>query len=305
MMQLQRIFYRFVSSAGSFRNVVPVTSRRSINSLFKIITTGRWSRETLVLTPFTTMGIFGFITRKEDDKDFKVTSQEILLAKADALFDQSEYKQIYELLNHYRDSGNVEFLWRLCRALYNMSKTASEVEAKKMIYEGYDLAVAALAIDENHHAVHKWMAIFLDAKSGHEGMKARITQLATVKNHMLRASELNPKDATTLHMLGSWCYQISDLAWYQRKIAAAVFGEPPKSSFEEALSYFEAAEKMSPNFYSHNLLMLGKTHLKLNRREEAVKFLKMASEYEARNDDDHEAKKQALKLLNDFGFKTP
>lgn len=76
-------------------------------------------------------------------------------------------------------------MWRLARALYNMSKTASEVESKKMIYEGYDLITTALNIDENHWAVHKWMAIFLDAKSSQDGMKARITELVTVKNHML------------------------------------------------------------------------------------------------------------------------
>lgn len=105
-------------------------------------------------------------------------------------------------------------------------------------------------------------------------------------------------------MLGSWCYRICDLAWYQRKIASAVFAEPPNSSFEEALKYFETAEKTDPNFYSHNLLMLGKTHLKLNNRDEAIKYLKMASEYEVRNDDDQDAKKEAIKILADLGFKS-
>lgn len=104
-------------------------------------------------------------------------------------------------------------------------------------------------------------------------------------------------------MLGNWCYKISELAWYQRKIAAAVFATPPTSSFEEALKYFETAERMDPNFYSHNLLMLGKTFLKLNKRDEAVKYLKMAFEYEARNDDDRDAKKDALKILNELGVK--
>lgn len=302
-MILQRISR--LLSAGTFRNAVAyAVSRRSIEAVFKIIATRRWPKKKLTITPFTGMGILGFMKKKEDEKEAKLTSQEILLAKADALFDQSEYKKIYELLYNYKEIKNVEILWRLCRALYNMSQTASEVESKKMIYEGYDLAVAALSIDENHYAVHKWMAVFLDAKSSHEGMKARITELLTVKNHMLRSSELNPKDATTLYMLGSWCYKISDLAWYQRKIASAVFGTPPESSFEEALKYFEAAEKTDPNFYSQNLVMLGKTCLKLNRKEDGIKYLKMASDYEAKNDDDHDAKKEALKLLNDLGFKS-
>ena len=112
-----------------------------------------------------------------------------------------------------------------------------------------------------------------------------------------RAIELNPMDATTMYMLGTWCYQVSDLAWYQRKIAAVIFGEPPTSSFEEALKYFENAEEVDPNFYSYNLLMLGKTYLKLNKKEEALKYLKMTVEYPTKNDDDQNAKQEAQKVL--------
>ena len=101
-------------------------------------------------------------------------------------------------------------------------------------------------------------------------------------------------------MIGNWCYQVSDLAWYQRKIASAIFGEPPNSSFEEALHYFEKAENIDPNFYSHNLLMLGKTYLKLDRKEEGIKFLKLASEYLAKNDDDLQAKQEAIKILHNL-----
>ena len=99
-------------------------------------------------------------------------------------------------------------------------------------------------------------------------------------------------------MLGCWCYEISSLTWYQRKIASIVFEAPPTSSFEEALMYHENAEKVDPNFYSHNLLMLGKTYLKLNRKEDAVKYLKKAAEFSAKNDDDQKAKQEAHKILS-------
>jgi tetratricopeptide (TPR) repeat protein len=98
-------------------------------------------------------------------------------------------------------------------------------------------------------------------------------------------------------MLGYWCYEISNLTWYQRKIASAIFTEPPTSSFEEALMYHESAEEIDPNFYSHNLLMLGKTYLKLDRKEEAIKYLKKTVEFPAKNDDDQKAKQEAQKIL--------
>ena len=248
---------------------------------------------------FMAVGLWG-LAKKKSESETGITTKEVVIAKADALFDQGKYKEIYDLLSHYRDSGDVEIVWRLSRALYKMAKTASEVEGKKMIYEAYDLMENALKLKEDHWAVHKWMSIILDSKCSYEGMKVQIRELYNVKNHMLRAIELNPMDATTMYMLGTWCYQVSDLAWYQRRIAAVIFGEPPTSSFEEALKYFENAEEVDPNFYSYNLLMLGKTYLKLNKKEEALKYLKMTVEYPAKNDDDQNAKQEAQKVLKNI-----
>ncbi|XP_053985641.1 regulator of microtubule dynamics protein 1-like [Hylaeus volcanicus] len=250
-----------------------------------------------ITSSLTAMSMWG-LTKKKGDPEKGVTTKEVLITKADALFDQGHYKEMYLILTNYRDSGDVEIIWRLCRALYKMAKSATEVEGKKMIYEAYDLIANALKIKEDHWAVHKWMAIILDSKSNYEGMKIRIKELYNIKKHMMRAIELNPKDATTMYMLGTWCYQVSDLPWYQRKIAAAIFEKPPNSSFEEALTYFENAEKVDPYFYSHNLLMLGKTYLKLNQKEQALKYLKMTAEYPVKNDDDHNAQQEAQKLLN-------
>ncbi|XP_076637766.1 regulator of microtubule dynamics protein 1 [Colletes latitarsis] len=252
-------------------------------------------------TSLATMGIWGFTKKKSENES--VTAKEVLIAKSDALFDQGQYKELYDLLSNYRDSGDVEIMWRISRALYKMSKDASDIEEKKMIYEAYDILSNALKIKEDHWAVHKWMSVILDIKCNYEGTRIRITQLHNVKKHMLRAIELNPNDATTMYMLGTWCYHISCLSWQQRKMSSIIFGEPPSSSFDEAVTYFEKAEKLDPYFYSYNLLMLGKTYLKLNQKEEALKYLKMASEYPVKNDDDHSAKQEAESLLRKIGNK--
>ncbi|KOX67945.1 Regulator of microtubule dynamics protein 1, partial [Melipona quadrifasciata] len=84
--------------------------------------------------------------------------------------------------------------------------------------------------------------------------------------------ELNPEEPTLMYMLDNWCHQVADLTWYQRKIASVIFAAPPSSSFEEAPKYFETAESIDPNFYSQNLLMLGKTYLKLNQEDQAFKY---------------------------------
>ncbi|KOX67301.1 Regulator of microtubule dynamics protein 1, partial [Melipona quadrifasciata] len=57
---------------------------------------------------------------------------------------------------------------------------------------------------------------------------------------------------------------------------------------------------IDPNFYSQNLLMLGKTYLKLNQKDQALKYLKRTVEYPAKNEDDRDAKQEAQKLLKNF-----
>lgn len=63
--------------------------------------------------------------------------------------------------------------------------------------------------------------------------------------------ELNPNDATSIYMLGQYCYNIADMSWVQRKVASTLFAAPPEASFEEALEYFRKAEEAEPNFYRY------------------------------------------------------
>lgn len=69
--------------------------------------------------------------------------------------------------------------------MYKMSKTASDVEAKRLVYEAFGLILNALEINENHWAVQKWAAIILNAKCSYEGVKALMKESYNIKHHML------------------------------------------------------------------------------------------------------------------------
>ena len=43
-------------------------------------------------------------------------------------------------------------------------------------------------------------------------------------------------------------FTVAGVPWYERKIASLVFDTPPSSTYEEAIEYFEQAERVSPNF---------------------------------------------------------
>ena len=48
-----------------------------------------------------------------------------------------------------------------------------------------------------------------------------------------RAIECDASDATSMHLLGQWCYSVVSIPWYQRKIASVLFATPPHSTYEE------------------------------------------------------------------------
>ncbi|KAG8226297.1 hypothetical protein J437_LFUL002736 [Ladona fulva] len=220
------------------------------------------------------------------------------LSQADIFFEENKASEACKILEPFKNEKNDEVLWRLSKALYTLSKdVADDKKKKEMIFQAYDYINQALSLNEKNYAVHKWMSILIDATSAYNGIKAKITQAHVMKQHMMRAVELNPKDATVLYLLGSWCFEVANMPWYQRKIASTVFATPPTSSFEEALEYFLKAESADPCFYSMNFLMLGKTYVKLNNIDKAVHYLKLARDYPQKTSDDKKASEEAESIL--------
>ncbi|XP_054278320.1 regulator of microtubule dynamics protein 1-like [Macrosteles quadrilineatus] len=261
--------------------------------------------------PFLLLWGFPFLpSKEEDDNSNAIQPKNVNLKKqtqkavvqSDELFNLNKFEEAASTLLPFQDAGDVEVLWRLARAQYKQSQQSGVVEPQRrqLIESAYDELCIAITHDPDHWAVHKWMSVLLDARFTYDGVKARVTQLSKVKEHMLKAAELNPSDATTLYMIGSWCYQIADMPWYQRKIAATIFAEPPKSSFEEALQYFSKAEEVQPRFYSQNLLMVGKTLLKLQRPTEAYDYLVQARDFPSSSDEDDQVRKEAAEILKNL-----
>lgn len=226
-----------------------------------------------------------------------------ILTEADRLYDLMDYEALYKFLHGYRVLGNDDILWRLGRATYERAKAAKIDAEKKVLYkEALVYVEEALAINPNNFAVHKWMSILIDYVYAYDGNKARISQAFICKKHMIKACELNPTDGTSWHLLGLWFYNIADIPWYTRKVASVVFASPPEGTFQEALDMFLKGEEVEPNFYSSNLLYIGKCYLKIGKKEEAIEYLKRALNYEQKSQDDRDSHVQAMELLKGLGI---
>ncbi|NXC39697.1 RMD1 protein, partial [Penelope pileata] len=228
---------------------------------------------------------------------FKVAE---VIEQADYLYGSGETEKLYRLLVQHKNSEDAEVLWRLARAsrdLAQLSSTSAE-EKRQLVYDALEYAKKALEKNESNFAAHKWYAICISDVGDYEGIKVKIANAFVIKEHFQRAIDLNPKDATSIHLMGIWCYSFAEMPWYQRKIAAMLFATPPTSTYQEALRYFHMAEEADPNFYSKNLLFLGKTYLKLNNKKLALLWLSKAKEYPAHTEEDKQVQKEALELLN-------
>ncbi|XP_054564682.1 regulator of microtubule dynamics protein 1 isoform X2 [Eptesicus fuscus] len=222
-------------------------------------------------------------------KGFRV---EELLQQADYLYESGETEKLYQLLTKYKESEDAELLWRLARAsrdLAQLSGTAAE-EKKALVYEALEYAKRALEKNGASFAAHKWCAICISDVGDYEGIKAKIANAYVIKEHFEKAIELNPKDATSIHLMGIWCYTFAEMPWYQRRIASMLFAAPPSSTYEEALGYFQKAEQ-------------GKTYLKLQNKKLAAFWLLKAKDYPARTEEDKQVQGEAAQLLAGFSDK--
>lgn len=129
------------------------------------------------------------------------------------------------------------------------------------------------------------------------GYKQQITDAFTVKSHWQEASTLDPNDATCHHLLGRWCFTVTDMPWYQRKVASALFATPPSSTYEEALTHFQAAEHISPGFWKANQYYIALCYQRLNQPDEATTWARSAALLPVQTEEDKTTHDKVMTLL--------
>ncbi|KAM9952956.1 hypothetical protein ACTFIW_006300 [Dictyostelium discoideum] len=224
-----------------------------------------------------------------------MSSAQEIVDKVDQLHLEREFVKISELLTegHKQYPEDVEIMWRLARSYFDKNEeVANKDEKKKLIEQALELTNKASTINPNHWAVHKWLAILISALGDHISSKEKIANAFKIKDHAVKANELKPNDATTLHLLGRWCFSISSIGWIERTAASALFGTPPTSTYDEALTYFLEAYKCDPTNI-RNVLFTGDTYAALKDNTKAKEFYKIAAAIEPKSEFDKNLVKEA------------
>jgi tetratricopeptide (TPR) repeat protein len=180
-------------------------------------------------------------SKEENDHSKKISK---LVSETDELFTADKMTELLELLKPYEGEHDVEIQWRLARACYKVAilPSTSKEDKKRLAYEALDHIQRALSLNSDNFATQEWAGIIVGFIGDFEGNKEKIKKAYIMRDHFVKAIELNPSNATCRHLLGQWCFGISEMPWYIRQIASAFFATPPTSSYQEALDHFLKAE---------------------------------------------------------------
>lgn len=218
----------------------------------------------------------------------------------DALNDAKDFDGAYQLLQQAPDKGAVDYLWRRARHHFNVSdNTTDEDVIKSALYEGFEYAKQALAADSTSGQAHGYYGILIGRVGEIEGTKQKIINSYAVREHTLKAIELDPGYDGWYHVMGRWHYTLSDLSWVERTVASIIYASPPEASFEEAEGYFARATELAPEEIRH-FLWLGKTQVELDKEPQAKASLRMAVSLPEKSDSDSIQKDEARALLDDL-----
>ena len=143
------------------------------------------------------------------------------LARLDDLMEGSKEQQILalnQLLSAVQegDRRDPNLLWRLCKAQFLCSVLENQDDNKegqhKLIMEAINSGEEALGLDSKNSEAHKWFAIALGSRGEFGGVKEKILDGFEFKKHIDMAAEFNPKDHFTQHLLGRFCYEVSQVS---------------------------------------------------------------------------------------------
>ncbi|CAG0915375.1 unnamed protein product [Notodromas monacha] len=222
--------------------------------------------------------------QNEDDMRKTVVIRAPELVAVDELFEKSENHEAFDRLNALEGDlkDDAEWAWRMSKACHmksSMSPARGSGAEKEWIYKGIEHAEKALQLNSESADAHKWFAINVGSRGKFLSVKEKIQDGFTFKDHLEKAIALKPLDFVLYHLLGRFCFEVSQLSVWERSIASTLFAAPPTSSFPEALELFERADALNPKppGWKENKLFRAKTLILMKRYKEAADVLQSAS----------------------------
>ena len=241
--------------------------------------------------------LFGKATDKSADAAVGVQMQAAeaapasLIETADELHASKQVSELFALLKS-ADASDDELAWRIARAHHDMAEESVDDPARReqLLRDGLAIAEASKSRCGSGPAL-KWYGIILGRMGDFLPTKEKVANSFKVKEALEGAAAEIPEDPTVQTALGQWCFKVAGISWIERKVAKALFGSPPESSYDEALGFFEQSDAIRPSKKAS--YFAGQSCLKLKRTEEGKAWLAKCLELPSSGEADAELDAQA------------
>lgn len=151
-------------------------------------------------------------------------------------------------------------LWRLCRVKV---RAAEKKKSRADKLAGFESAKSdcerSIALSSGTADAHFWLGLALGRWAETKGMMKALFALKTIKREMAEVLRLDPSHGGAHNVLGEILWQVPGFAGGDKK---------------KALTEFETALRLSPR-YTANHQPLAEAYLHFNRKDDAIKVLKM------------------------------
>ncbi|KAG5899574.1 hypothetical protein JTB14_022904 [Gonioctena quinquepunctata] len=196
---------------------------------------------------------------------------------------------------------NPELLWRIGKAHQKISDKSDDKNfIQDHISKGIKACSVALELKADSADIHKWYAILVGSRSDFVSLQEKISDGHLFKKHVDAALSFRPSDPSLHHMLGRFDFEVASLKWYERKVASALFGEPPNSTYQEALEHFMQAEDLADFEWKENKLMIAKCKISTGDYKEAVEWLQKADNCKQADGADDKIDTEVKQLLEKY-----
>ncbi|CAG7833903.1 unnamed protein product [Allacma fusca] len=233
---------------------------------------------------------------------------ELFFANIDELLDGSTADQ-HDAYGKLKSTGdklkNVsDFWWRMAKATHIEAQMAEQRQDKDcqkgLLISAVACAEKAVKLNENSAESHKWLAITSGSRGEFLKINDRIQSGFIFKEHVDRALALNPLDSSLHHLLGRFCYEVSQLTWVERRMASTLFSNPPTSTVQEALHHFLEAEKLGDKPLIENRMYVARCYISTGDNPKAAFWLKSASGLTAESPSEKKAQAIVNELMNKY-----
>ncbi|XP_012224815.1 regulator of microtubule dynamics protein 1-like [Linepithema humile] len=213
-------------------------------------------------------------------------------------YEKDDYFELRNLADTYPD--NVDVIWRYARSCYKYSEyCTTDPDVQKAALDAGIKACEKLLTVSNAD-LHKWCAILVGVYGDFLPVTEKIKNGYRFKELVLEALEISPHDSDLHYLLGRFKYEVANLSWIERKVAATLFSEPPSASYEDAIDSFQKVEKYSVDVNLENRLFLSKCYIALSEYEQACNWLEKTCDSPVTSKDDEKTQNNARELLTKY-----